>query len=184
MQEIKLESSHGPTVNPATVATVLPTQYNRQRLLTWASCHQLPSSSKTRNKPDYLVSSSWSHTAAQPCFSMINPWITPPMAAATRGQKCACMCASVGLSWGRGVITCLFLSRPSTPPLRSSYRRWGVLTVGRRPLLLNRTWDLICERRSISLHPLNGAVRSFHIRIEEWTRVSESESAISFCCSR
>lgn len=96
--------------------------------LTWASSHQIPSSSKTNNRPDYLVSSSWPHTAARPCFLIVNPWIPPLTAAASADRKCACMCVSAGLSKSRsrGVITCLFLSRPSTPPLRSSYRsRWG-----------------------------------------------------------
>lgn len=125
------KKSRNPYMHPQLNQLQLPQFYhlsiiNQCWLLTWASSHQLSSSAKTINKTNYLVSSSWSHTAAQPCFSIKNPGF-PPDGSGEHRQKCACMYVSVGLSPGRGVITCLFLSRPSTPPLRSSYRsRWEV----------------------------------------------------------
>lgn len=126
----KLESSYWLTVKTATVTTILPSQSDQQMLVINLSFLS-PTSSKTNNRPGYLVSFSWSHTAAQPCFWIINPWIPPWRQRRAQTEVCMHVCVSVGLSRNRGVITCLFLSQPSTPPLRSSYRsRWGMCLHG------------------------------------------------------
>lgn len=152
MQEKKLESSYIPTVKPATVATILPSHLsmiNKCWILTCVSSCQLPSSWKTNNKPDYLVSSSWSHTATQPCFSMINPWINATAAASADRSVHACMCL---WDWAGASSRVYFCHGP--PPhlcgLVTGAAEGCVCTGRKTSVLLNRTWVWIVERWSVS----------------------------------
>lgn len=151
----KEKKSWNPHIDPQLNQLQLPQVYpvsgiRKCWLLTWTS-----SSSKTSNKPDYLVSSSWSHTAAQPCFSMINPWILPWRRRRARTEVCMHVCVC-GTEQGQGrhhvFISVAGLHPTSAVQLPESQR--GVLAGVERPLCccvsLNRTWDRICERWSVS----------------------------------
>lgn len=137
-------------MDPRLIQLQLLQFYHQQRLLTWASSHQLPSSPMTRNKPDYLVSSSWFHTATRPCFPMINPWI-PPLKAAASKDRSVHVCVRLWV-WA-GASSRVYFCHGPPPHLRGPVTGDAEGCVYGRTetsVLSNRTWDLICERWSVS----------------------------------
>lgn len=136
MQEKKKKKN--PHMDPQLNQLQLPQLYhlsmiNTCWLLTWASSRQLPSSSKANNKPDYLVSSSWSHTAAQPCFSMIDPWIPTWRQQRVQTEVCVhvCVCGTEQRQGSHHVFISVTALHPtSAVQLQESPR--GVFCTGRK----------------------------------------------------
>lgn len=138
----KTKKSWNPHLDPQLNQLHLPQFHyfsviNKCGSLIWASSRQLPSSSKSNNKPDYLVSSSWSHTATQPCFSVIDPWIPTWRQRRAQTEVCVHVCVR-GTEQGQGshhvFISVTALHPTSAVQLQESPR--GVFCTGRKTSVL------------------------------------------------
>lgn len=154
--EKKLESSYGPTVKPATVATILPSQDDLQMLVINLSFLS-PTSKFLKDQINQITLFLPLGPTQKP--SHVSRWRTPgfpPDGSGECRQNCACMCVCVcGTEQGQGrhhvFISVTALHPTSAVQLQESLR--GVFAWAGRPpccVSLNTTWDWIRERWSVS----------------------------------